>query len=98
VVRGKTSRVRDVLYTGYREYMRAVRDDRWKLIRYPLVDRTQLFDLQSDPYELQNLSDSTDHLDQRARMMTLLQEAMQQFGDETPLTVADVKSADWTPP
>jgi arylsulfatase A-like enzyme len=98
VVRGKTSRVRDVLYTGYRECMRAVRDDRWKLIRYPLVDRTQLFDLQSDPYELQNLADSADHLDQRARMMTLLQESMQQFGDDTPLTVADVKSADWTPP
>ena len=27
------------------------RDDRWKLIRYPQVDTTQLFDLQADPCE-----------------------------------------------
>jgi arylsulfatase A-like enzyme len=33
----------------------AIRDDRWKLIRYPQVNRTQLFDLQSDPQERNDL-------------------------------------------
>lgn len=33
---GVKSGVRDSLYTTYEEVMRAVRDDRWKLIRYPI--------------------------------------------------------------
>ena len=50
-----------MLYTGYRNCQRAVRDDRWKLIRYPLVDKTQLFDLGADPRELNNLADKPEH-------------------------------------
>ena len=35
---------------------RSVTNGRWKIIRYPLIDKTQLFDLQNDPYEIQNLA------------------------------------------
>jgi arylsulfatase A-like enzyme len=49
ILQGQQIKVRDVLYTGYKDCQRAVRDDRWKLIRYPLVDKTQLFDLSRDP-------------------------------------------------
>ncbi|GBL24755.1 hypothetical protein EMGBS6_15400 [Opitutia bacterium] len=36
-------------------------DGRWKVIRYPLVDRTQLFDLEKDPRELANLAEIPAH-------------------------------------
>lgn len=34
---------------AYQAVQRAIRDDRWKLIRYPEVNVTQLFDLEADP-------------------------------------------------
>lgn len=98
VVRGQTVKVRDVLYTGYRDGQRAVRDDRWKLIRYPLVDRTQLFDLVADPRELNNLADQPAHAAHVAALTTLLQGEMQRYGDTAPLTVANPRPAAWTPP
>ena len=75
VIRGQTPKVRDSLYTAYRDCQRAVRDDRWKLIRYPLVNQTQLFDLQADPHELQNLADDPAHAAKVAELTALLQQA-----------------------
>ena len=47
---------RPELVFAYRDVQRAIRDDRWKLIRYPQINKTQLFDLQDDPYEMRNLA------------------------------------------
>jgi arylsulfatase A-like enzyme len=98
IIQGKSTRVRDVLYTAYRDCQRAVRDERWKLIRYPLVDRTQLFDLHSDPHELTNLADKPEYAATVRAMTALLEEEMARYGDKTPLTVANPKPAEWRPP
>jgi arylsulfatase A-like enzyme len=98
VIRGESPKVRDVLYTGYRDGQRAIRDDRWKLIRYPLVDRTQLFDLAADPRELTNLADDPAHAGRVTALTALLQRAMQNYADPAPLTVANPKPATWSPP
>lgn len=98
VIEGKSAKVRDVLYTAYQQGQRAIRDDRWKLIRYPLVDRTQLFDLAADPRELQNLAGLPAHAAKVSELTALLQNEMQRFGDKAPLTVANPKPAAWTPP
>ncbi len=95
---GKETKVRDVLYTAYRNCQRAVRDDRWKLIRYPLVDRTQLFDLTADPRELKNLATLPEHAAKLSEMTALLQKEMTSHADKAPLTVASPAPADWTPP
>ena len=91
---GKQAKVRDVLYTAYRGCQRAIRDDRWKLIRYPLVDRTQLFDLQADPLELNNLADEPEHAAKIAELTTLLTKEMASYADTFPLTVANSKPAE----
>ncbi len=51
VLRGESDAARDAIFLAYEDVQRAIRDDRWKLIRYPKINRTQLFDLQNDPHE-----------------------------------------------
>lgn len=79
VIQGVRSSVRTSLFTAYATTQRAVRDGRWKLIHYPQLYHTQLFDLQQDPYELRNLAQVQPT--QTQRMMTLLKEWQQQTGD-----------------
>ena len=95
---GQQTKVRERLYTGYRNCQRSIRDERWKLIRYPLVDQTQLFDLSVDPYELTNLADKPQHSAKVAELTDLLGQEMKAAADNFPLTVADPKPAQWTPP
>lgn len=98
VINGTQPDVRDLLYTGYRDYQRAVRDKRWKLIRYPLVNVTQLFDLQNDPRELTNLAGNPDHAAKVAEMMDKLQTEMKRNDDAFPLDIPNPSPAEWNPP
>jgi arylsulfatase A-like enzyme len=78
--------------------MRSVSDGRWKLIRYPLVDRTQLFDLTADPHELQNLAGRPEQAAKEKELTELLTAEMRRYGDTYPLTVNAPAKAEWTPP
>ena len=98
VIKGSESKVRDALYTAYKNCQRAVRNDRWKLIRYPLVNVTQLFDLSIDPLELENLADKPEHADKLKEMTLRLEKEMKTYGDDAPLVVADPAPAKWEPP
>jgi len=98
ILSGRQRKVRNVLYTAYRHCQRAIRDEQWKLIRYPLVDRTQLFDLTKDPHELENLADRPEQAARIATMMALLQQEMTAHSDKTPLAVGNPQPAGWTPP
>ena len=60
---------------------RAVRDERFKLIRYPKADRAQLFDLAADPDERSDLAARSDHAGTVARMNALLERARAEMGD-----------------
>jgi arylsulfatase A-like enzyme len=98
VLTGKQTKVRDVLYTAYRDCQRAIRDDRWKLFRYPQVDRTQLFDMKNDPLEMVNLADKPEHAAKITELTALLTNEMASYADTLPLTVDNPKPAEWTPP
>lgn len=89
---------REVLFFAYRDLQRAIRQGRWKLIRYPQVNKTQLFDLQNDPYEMSNLADRPEYAQIVAQLSQKLQQIMQSEGDKTPWTVPNPKPANWTPP
>jgi arylsulfatase A-like enzyme len=78
--------------------MRSVSDGRWKLIRYPLVDRTQLFDLENDPHELANLAGRPEHASVQKRLQALLVSEMKACADPSPLEVPNPAKAEWTPP
>jgi len=83
---------------AYKDVQRAFCDERWKLIRYPHVDKTQLFDLQADPQEVTNLAYLPPYAAKVAELTARLQAAQRESGDDTPLTVAHTKPAKWTPP
>lgn len=61
ILRGEREQVRDVAFTHFRDEQFALRDQRWKLIRYPSHGRVEFFDLQADPRELRNLSADPAH-------------------------------------
>ena len=80
---------RESVFLAYRERIRAVRGERYKLIVYPRINHSQLFDLAEDPHETENLADLPEH----AATVTRLRELMGQWrtaqGDEAPLEVTD---------
>jgi arylsulfatase A-like enzyme len=98
VIRGKENRVRDSLFTAYRDVQRAVRDDRWKLIRYPHINRTQLFDLRDDPHETKDLSGEKQQAERIEKLTGLLKEWQKKLGDGAPLTSEKPRDPTFTPP
>ncbi len=67
---------RDAIMTAYKDVQRAAFDGRWKLIRYPQINKTQLFDLRDDPLELRDLAHRRPRIVERmtAWLMTLQDE------------------------
>jgi arylsulfatase A-like enzyme len=83
---------------AYKQVQRAYRDDRWKLIRYPLVDKTQLFDLKTDPQETKNLADNHEYAAKIGELTAQLEQEMKRSGDTGTLNVANPKHAEWASP
>jgi arylsulfatase A-like enzyme len=77
---------RESLLTAYTDMQRAIRDDRWKLIVYPKVNKIQLFDLQADPAEMHDLADDPQHADEVKRLTALLKTEQEKAGDKCALT------------
>lgn len=90
ILQQKIKSVREQVFTAYRSSIRTLRDRRWKLIRYPQVDYTQLFDLQSDPYELNNLADKPEYAEKIKAITDDLRKQQQFYGDTAPLTAAEI--------
>jgi len=93
VIRGKKEAVRGTIFLAYKDVMRAVRHGEWKLIRYPKVDVTQLFNLKQDPRELHNLASSAEHAQRVDRMLDLLKQQQKVYNDPAPLSVANPQPA-----
>jgi arylsulfatase A-like enzyme len=72
---------RSEIYSGYMTGQRSLITDRWKLIRYPRVDRTQLFDLVSDPLETTDLSTNEQFAAIRETLRTRFDAARTEWGD-----------------
>jgi arylsulfatase A-like enzyme len=98
VLTGTAKQARQELFLAYRDVQRAIRDARWKLIRYPRVDVTQLFDLRTDPHERRNLAGDPAQRARTAQMMGRMRRWQQQLGDEAPLVVGHPKPPAFAPP
>jgi arylsulfatase A-like enzyme len=63
---------RELLHFSYKDVQRAVRDRRWKLIYYPKVEVTQLFDLEADPLETRNMEGEPEAFEPLVRLAALV--------------------------
>ncbi|HCU17718.1 MAG TPA: choline-sulfatase [Bacteroidales bacterium] len=86
VITGKSDGVRTSLFTAYRYTVRSVRTDEWKLIRYPERDFNQLFNLTSDPLELNNLAEAGPYKSKVDELTGLMKEWQMEVNDNAPLT------------
>lgn len=97
VLTGQARQARTELFLAYRHVQRALRDSRWKLIRYPQVDVTQLFDLRADPHERRNLAADPDQTTRVNQMMARMRRWQRELGDPDPLVVEHPLPAAFTP-
>jgi arylsulfatase A-like enzyme len=86
VLDGRRTAVRESIFTAYRNFQRAVRDDRWKLIVYPRIDKTQLFDLRDDPDETRDLADDPAARGEVGRLTAMLRDWQRRLDDPLPPT------------
>jgi|GEM_PF-195939 arylsulfatase A-like enzyme len=82
ILKGETPRVRDWLFAAYKDCQRMVRDQRWKLLWYPKMDRFQLFDLANDPWEMNDLVDKPEYQTKIVELTKRLAEQQAFFDDD----------------
>ncbi len=84
VIQGDEEKVRDTLFFAYTDLHRAVKDDQYKLIEY-VVDgehnMTQLFDLENDPWELNNLAKNEKYAAKLEELRSILREYRAEWDD-----------------
>ncbi len=85
VIMDESEGVRTALYTAYRNTARAVRTKDWKIIYYPQRNFTQLFNLEKDPLEINNLAMIPEQASKKDEMMVLLSQLHDKFDDTASL-------------
>ncbi|GAB1450415.1 sulfatase-like hydrolase/transferase [Draconibacterium sp.] len=95
VIKGEKTGVRTSLYTAYRNTVRAVRTDEWKLIRYPQINYTQLYNLKSDPLEINNLAALPDQKPRVDEMMRLMKKWAVETNDTLNFNPSHFKPMDY---
>lgn len=98
VIVGKATRTRDEVFLAYTKSQRSLRDERWKLMRFPEIGVTQLFDLKNDPQEVRNLAALPEHRERVTSLMQRLERAQGAWNDRHPLTATNVQAAAFVPP
>ncbi|BDS06557.1 choline-sulfatase [Oceaniferula spumae] len=96
VIDGKENKVRAHAALAYQNSQRSIREGDWKLMLFPLINKHQLFNLKTDPYETKDIA--SEHPDQVERLTKLLHQEQQTLGDIDPLTVKKPKPAEFTVP
>jgi arylsulfatase A-like enzyme len=84
LINGEKEAVYDNIYGSYRHFQRMVRSQDWKLIYYPMLRKTQLFNLAEDPEEMNDVAADPANEERIAAMMQELEGLKAMVGD--PLT------------
>ncbi len=84
-------KTRESMFYAYKNYQRAVRTDRWKMILYNVKGRktTQLFDLVNDPWETKNLADNPEYADYIRELTVVMKDWIKRAGDSVDLDKPD---------
>jgi arylsulfatase A-like enzyme len=85
IIRDRRRKVRETLFFAYKDVHRGVRNERYKLIEYAVKGKrtTQLFDLQTDPWEINNLADKPGYAAHLKRLRKELLRWKDKLGDSS---------------
>ena len=84
LITGAKKQLHEALYAAFLDRQRAVRTERWKLIRTPSAGAVQLFDVRHDPWERHNLALDPKHAATVAMLDARLHELMREMRDPLP--------------
>lgn len=85
LIHGETTKHYDSIYGGYLALQRAVIKDDWKLIVYPTIKKTLLYNLANDPLEMNDMGQTADQADTIKSLFAELLKLQQETGDELDL-------------
>tara|TARA_B100001175_G_scaffold317024_1_gene332551 strand:+ start:681 stop:2138 length:1458 start_codon:yes stop_codon:yes gene_type:complete len=74
------------IYGAYIDYQRMIRKDGYKLIIYPKIKKTLLFDLKNDPLEMNDLSSKIEYKDRSISLFKSLLEMQKKYQDSLDLS------------
>ncbi len=85
IIKGEGAPPHDAVFCRYQNFQRAVRTRDYKLIVYPFVRKTQLFDLNKDPWEITNLAEEASLQPVRQELTERLLRFQRELGDKLDL-------------
>jgi choline-sulfatase len=81
LITGEKQQLHEAMYAAFLDRQRAIRNERWKLIRTPSAGAVQLFELQRDPWEMHNVADDPQYTDVRQSLSEQLDSLMRELHD-----------------
>ncbi len=81
LIKGEKEVMNDYIYGSYRHFQRMARSHRYKMIYYPMIKKTTLFDMQNDPWELTDISANQGSEKIIDKLSIKLEELKQKVGD-----------------
>lgn len=93
LITGQKKQLHEALYAAFLDRQRALRTERWKLIRTLHAGQVQLFDVKNDPWELHNLAGSPKYAKTLAQLDGQLRNLMREMQDPLAAERLDIPPA-----
>jgi choline-sulfatase len=87
LLRGSEEALHDAVFCYYRGFQRMARTRTHKLIVYPQANRVQLFDIEHDPWEMNDLSNDPAFAGVKTDLMKKLKQLQQTLNDPLVVTI-----------
>ncbi|MHC4431196.1 MAG: sulfatase-like hydrolase/transferase [Planctomycetota bacterium] len=85
LIKGRARRSYDAIYGGYIDLQRMVSAGGYKMISYPRIDKTLLYNLKADPLEMENIADDPANAGVVRKLRARLKELQKEVGDKLDL-------------
>jgi arylsulfatase A-like enzyme len=95
IIENPSASVRENIFVSYMDHQRGLRRENFKLIHYPYIGKTSLFNLKSDPHELNDLAAKPVFQDKVKELMSELKKEQLAYGDTAPLYLEQLKPIEW---
>ncbi len=85
LINGKAKNSYDAIYGGYIDLQRMISADGYKMIYYPKINKTLLYNLKDDPLEMKNIADDPANAGLIKKLKVRLKELQKETGDTLDL-------------